>query len=296
MSRSFPPDVIVLDNDSLLHARLARGKHAPRIVQAKSYRLAADTFSTSVVTPELVNETAFAEALRRLRTETGRWDKASLLLPDSWFRMNLIELPSFNERASDAAEIVRWSLKRTLPIPPEELRIAFDVLSRTPSLVKLLVVSALEKTLAKLEAAFTNAGVTIAMIEPVGLNLWNAIAVRENGTLGDRLFVYVREREFTTAVFRGSLPAFIRSRNLTGERTVLQEIRLSASYLRDSLRTDKFAQCYIAGIDGGDIAAAVSTEFASPVTTVALRDFVEQTPDLGGYDAELTACAGVFTG
>jgi Tfp pilus assembly PilM family ATPase len=294
--KSFPPDVIVLDTESLLHARLARGKHAPRIVQAKSYRLAADTFSPSVVTPELVDDAAMGEALRRLKMETGRWDKVSLLLPDSWFRMNLIDLPSFNERSSDAAEIVRWSLKRTLPIPPEELRVAFDVLSRTPSEVKLLVVSALEKTLAKLEAAFTNAGIEVVMIEPVGLNLWNAIAVRENGATGDRLFVYVRDREFTTAVFRGAQPAFLRSRNLTGERSVHQEIRLSASYLRDSLRTERFAQCYIAGNGGAEVAAVVSSEFSSPVQTVALRDFVEQSPDLGGYDAELTACAGVFTG
>ena len=294
--KSFPPDVIVLDTESLLHARLARGKHAPRIVQAKSYRLAADTFSPSVVTPELVDDAAMGEALRRLKMETGRWDKASLLLPDSWFRMNLIDLPSFNERSSDAAEIVRWSLKRTLPIAPEELRVAFDVLSRTPSEVKLLVVSALEKTLAKLEAAFTNAGIEVVMIEPVGLNLWNAIAVRENGATGDRLFVYVRDREFTTAVFRGAQPTFLRSRNLTGERSVHQEIRLSASYLRDSLRTDSFAQCYIAGNGGAEVAAVVSSEFSSPVQTVALRDFVEQSPDLGGYDAELTACAGVFTG
>ena len=296
MARSFPPDVIVLDNDSLLHARLARGKHGARIAQAKSYRLASDTFSTSVVTPELVNEEAFAETLRRLKLETGRWDKASLLLPDSWFRMNLIDLPSFNERAADASDIVRWSLKRTLPIAPEELRVAYEVLQRAPSVVKLLVVSALQKTLAKLEAAFAGAGISIVMIEPVGLNIWNAIAVRENGATSDRLFVYVREREFTTAVFKGSQPVFLRSRNLTGERTVQQEIRLSASYLRDSLRTDKFEQCYIAGIDRGDIAAAVSSEFGSPVTAVSLRDFVEQTPDLGGYDAELTACAGVFTG
>jgi len=296
LARSFPPDVIVLDNESLLHARLAHGKHAPRIAQAKSYRLAADTFSSSVVTPELVNEAAFAEALRRLKLETGRWEKASLLLPDSWFRMNLIEMPSFNERASDAPDIVRWSLKRTLPIAPEDLRVAFEVLQRTPSTVKLLVVSALEKTLAKLEAAFTSAGISIVLIEPIGLNLWNAIAVRENGTPGDRLFLYVREREFTTAVFKGSQPVFLRSRNLTGERSVQQEIWLSASYLRDSLRTDKFAQCYIAGIDRGDVAAAVSSEFGSPVTAVSLRDFVEQTPELSGYDAELTACAGVFTG
>jgi len=210
--------------------------------------------------------------------------------------MNLIEMPSFNGRASDAPDIVRWSLKRTLPIAPEELRVAFEVLQRTPSTVKLLVVSALEKTLAKLEAAFTSAGISIVLIEPVGLNLWNAIAVRQNGTPGDRLFLYVREREFTTAVFKGSQPVFLRSRNLTGERSVQQEIRLSASYLRDSLRTDKFAQCYIAGIDRGDVAAAVSSEFGSPVTAVSLRDFVEQTPELSGYDAELTACAGVFTG
>jgi Tfp pilus assembly PilM family ATPase len=296
LSRSFPQDVIVLDNDSLLHARFARGKHAPRVIQAKSYRIAEDTFSSSIVTPELVNESAFAEALRRLKMETGRWDKASLLLPDSWFRMNLIDLPSFNERAADAPEIVRWSLKRTLPIPPEELRVAYEVLQRTPTAVKLLVVSALEKTLAKLEAAFTTAGVSLVMIEPIGLNLWNTIAVRENATPGDRLFVYVREREFTTAVFKGDQPTFLRSRNLSGERSVQQEMRLSASYLRDSLRTDKFAQCYIAGIDRGDVAAAVSSEFGSPVTTVSLRDFVEQTPDLGGYDAELMAAAGVFTG
>jgi Tfp pilus assembly PilM family ATPase len=294
--KSFPPDVIVLDKESLLHARFARGKHAPRIVQAKSYRMADDTFSTSVVTPELVNDAAFAETLRRLKLETGRWDKASLLLPDSWFRMNLVEVPSFNERASDAAEIVRWSLRRTLPIPPEELRVAYQVLQRTPSAVKLLVVSALEKTLAKLEAAFTSAGISLVMIEPVGLNLWNTITGRENAATGDRLFVYVREREFTTAVFKGSQPTFLRSRNLSGERLLQQEIRLSASYLRESLRTDSFAQCYIAGIDRGDVAAAISSEFGSPVTTVALRDFVEQTPDLGGYDAELMAAVGVFTG
>ena len=170
------------------------------------------------------------------------------------------------------------------------------MLQRTPSAVKLLVVSALEKTLAKLEAAFTSAGISLVMIEPIGLNLWNTIAVRENGATGDRLFMYVREREFTTAVFKGAQPTFLRSRNLSGERSLQQEIRLSASYLRESLQTASFAQCYIAGIDRGDVAAAISTEFGSPVTTVALRDFVEQAPDLGGYDAELMAAAGVFTG
>jgi Tfp pilus assembly PilM family ATPase len=294
--KSYPPDVVVLDSDSLLHARFSRGRTGPRIAQAKSFRIAADTFAPSIVTPELVNEGALAETLRRMKMETGRWDKVSVLLPDSWFRMNILELQGFNERAADAPQVVRWSLKRTLPIPPEELRVAYDVISRTGTQAKVLVVSAVEKTISKIEAAFSNVGTEIVMVEPLGLNLWNAIAVRENGATGDRLFVYVRDREFTTAVFRGAQPLFLRSRNLSGERSLQQELRLSASYLRESLRTETFAECYIAGTSGAEAAAALTAEFTAPVKTVALRDFVEQVPDITGYDAELTACAGVFTG
>ena len=294
--KSFPPDVIVLDTDSMLHARVTRGKRAPRITQAKRYRIPADTFATSLVTPELVNDTALAESVRRLRAETGRWDKVSLLLPDSWFRINIVEMASFKERAADASNVVRWSLKRTLPIPPEELRVAYNVLSRTATHVKVLVVSALEKTIAKIERVFADAGLETVLIEPLGLNLWNAISARDtNGK--DRLFIFVRESEFTTAVFRGDEPLFIRSRNLSNTRSLEQEIRLSASYLRDALRTESFENCTIAGnrIDG-EIASVVSSEFGSPVSTIALNEFVEEVPSsLSGYDAELTACTGVFT-
>src|SRR5581483_4181177 len=118
MSASFPPDVVVLDDEQLIHARLARGRKGPRIVQAKSYRLAANTFSRAVVTPQLTNESSLAETIRRMRVETGRWDRVSLLLPDSWFRINILDIQHLPEGAAEAAEIVRWSLKRTMPIDP----------------------------------------------------------------------------------------------------------------------------------------------------------------------------------
>ena len=122
--RSFPPDVVVLDMESLTHARLGRGKANPRIVNAKTYRIAPETFTTAPVTPLVANEAALAETLRRLRMETGKWDKVSILLPDSWFRINIVDLPSLPDRDSDATDVVRWSLKKTLPIPPEQLPIA----------------------------------------------------------------------------------------------------------------------------------------------------------------------------
>ncbi|HEX7150728.1 MAG TPA: hypothetical protein VF618_04500 [Thermoanaerobaculia bacterium] len=297
MARTYPSDVIVLDSNTLLHARLGRGKSGPSIAQAKEYRLAANTFTTAVVTPELTNEASLAETLKRLRNETGRWDKASVLLPDSWFRINIVDLPALPSNPNEALETVRWSLKRSLPIAPESMRVAYEVLSRGNGGAKVFVLSAVEKTLADVERVFTRAGIEVVLIEPVGLNIWNAIAVRENETAKDRLFVYVRDTDFTTAVFRGSQPVFIRSRNLNAERTVQQELRLSATYLRDTLSAHQFEQCYLAGnrIDS-EVSDALAAEFDAPVRRIQLRDFVEAAAiDLSGADAELTACTGVFT-
>ncbi|HEX8151748.1 MAG TPA: hypothetical protein VF698_01425 [Thermoanaerobaculia bacterium] len=298
MARSYPPDIIVLDFDSLLHARLAPGKRGPRIAQAKTFRLSGNTFAQSVVTPELVNEGALAETLRRVKNETGRWDRVSVLLPDAWFRMNIIDLPSLPENPAESVDVVRWSLKRTLPIDPSELRIAYEVLSRGTSGVKLFVVSALDKTLGAIERVFADAGLEVILIEPVGLNIWNAIAVREADPNTDRLFLYVRDTDFTTAVFRGAQPLFIRSRNLSRERTLQQEIRLSANYLRDSLQVTGFDNLYIAGnrVDS-DVASELASLFNTPVRPVSIDDYAESIPgDLHGLDAELTACTGVFTG
>lgn len=301
MSRSFPSDVLVIDTDALLHARFGRGKANLRLVQSKAYRLPADTFAPSLVTPQLVNESALAETLRRVRNETGKWDKVSVLLPDSWFRINIVELPTLPEKPADAMQVVRWSLKKTLPIPPEQLRVSYSILSRTGSGAKVLVLSALEETLTAIERVFTAAGLDIVLIEPLGLNIWNAVTVREGETAADRLFLYVRDTEFTTAVFRGSQPLFIRSRNLSSERSVEQEIRLSANYLRDALEAESFANCYVAGAGGAAVQDILAAEFNTQVRPVALRDYVEDTPaDLAGdierFGAELTACTGVFTG
>lgn len=297
MKRSYPPDVIVLDHESLLHARLGRGKSNPRVVQAKSHRLAAGTFGTAPVSPQLLNEASLVDGLRRMKLETGKWDKVSLLLPDSWFRINIVDLPSLPEGDAEAMDVVRWSLKRTLPIPPDQLRVAFTVLERRASGARVLVLSALEATLKALERIFAAAGLEVILIEPVGLNIWNAVTVREGQTNADRLFFYLRDTDFTTAVFRGTQPLFIRSRNVSADRTIEQEIRLSANYLRDALSVDVFAGCYVAGARGADVHDTLAEEFQTEVRTIAARDYAEDVPSgAQGLDAELTACTGVFTG
>ena len=153
-------------------------------------------------------------------------------------------------------------------------------------------------TFAAIERLFAAAGIEVILIEPAGLNIWNAITSREATTTRDRIFFYIRENDFTTAVFRGAQPLFIRSRNLDGNRTLQQEIKLSATYLRDTLQTTSVENCYVAG-NGIDrsVTEAIGSEFSAPVRTIALKDVAEQPPgDASAYEAELTAVTGVFTG
>jgi len=296
MARSFPPDVVVLDTDSLIHARVGRGRKEMQILQAKSYAVRDGVFAPGVVTPELRNEALLGETIRRMKLETGRWDKLSLLLPDSWFRMNIIELQTLPDRANEADEVIRWSLRRTMPVDPSELRLSYEVLTRTPP--RVLAVSAVDATISGIERLFEAAGIEVVLIEPAGLNVWNAITAREATTTRDRIFFYIREHDFTTAVFRGAQPLFIRSRNLNGERTLQQEIRLSATYLRDTFQTTSVEKCYVVGNGiNGEVTGTIGSEFSAPVVKIGLRDVAEQAPgDASGYDAELTAATGVFTG
>lgn len=297
MSNSFPPDILVFDIDSIIAARFDRGRTYPQLVGARQFRLDTGTFVPGPVTPILDRRDSLLETARRIAADSSKGRKISVLLPDAWFRINILEFPSLPDNGSEAAEMIRWSLKRTLPIKPEEMRLGYEILQKTP-LTKVLAVAALEKTLAEIEVVFFEAGLEIVLIEPEGINLWNAVAVRETATNNDRIFFYVRKTDFTTILFRGNAPLFIRSRNLSGERTLSQELRLSASYLRSNIEPGPIDACYVAG-NGLDrtLLEQIASEFAAPVKTVASRDFLENSPaiDTASFDAELTACTGVFT-
>jgi Tfp pilus assembly PilM family ATPase len=296
MLKSSPNDVLVLDSDALALARFSSSKKSLELLQLQTTRLNA-AFAPAAVTPTLENRSVLVEAARRLRSDAGSIERVSLLLPDSWFRMNLIEIEDLPERRSEADEVIRWSLKRTLPIPADELRLAYTVVGRTNGKPRVLVISAIEKTLAAIESAMQEAGVFPVVIEPLGLNLWNAITVREATTTRDRLLLHIREQEFTTAVFRGGEPIFLRSRNLGGDRNISQEIRLSASYLRDNLRLDALERCYVAGADiDAEVLRIVAEEFGAPVTRVTMRDYLALSPGLETLrlESEVIACSGVF--
>jgi Tfp pilus assembly PilM family ATPase len=298
MFSTFPNDVFVLGSSSLTLARFQKRGKQREIVQVQ--RLSVDgIFTPAVVTPLLTDPQRLSETVRRLRLGAGgRIERAALLLPDSWFRMNLIELDNMPSGRSEANEMVRWALKRTLPIAPDQLRLAWMPVSRTGTKRKVLVVSAVEKSIAAIEAALRAAGIQPSMIEPLGLNLWNAITAGETALTGDRVMFHISDQEFTTALFRGAEPLFLRSRPMSGERSVAGEIRLTASFLRENHQLDTLETCHLA-FDGADqnLTEVIRNEFGGNVSRVEAGRYLAIHPDVdvSGIEAEMIACSGVFT-
>ncbi|HVR41954.1 MAG TPA: hypothetical protein VMS56_00800 [Thermoanaerobaculia bacterium] len=297
MANGFPSDVFVLDSGGVLLARFARSGKNVRIESVRHYAFAEPAFAGGPVSPTLDRPEVLSETLRRARRDAGRLERASLLVPDSWFRLNIIDLPNGSSRATPDIELVRWAVKRTLPVRPEEMRFAWTPLQKTPGGTQVLSVGILETTVAGIEAAFREAGVTVMLIEPIGLNVWNALATRATDALAERLFFRFAEGEFTTGLFRGPIPLFLRSRNLSEVRTLEQEIALSASYLKSRLEWNTPAECWVSG---NRVAAAtletIESEFGAPVRSARLDDVVESgTEETSRWESELLGCTGVFT-
>ncbi|MFA6958198.1 MAG: hypothetical protein WC538_20210 [Thermoanaerobaculia bacterium] len=292
-------DIAILDAGQLHFARLAAGSPRPRLAMLGAWRLNEGTFGKATLTPSLDDAKSLVDAIGKMKFEAGRVDRVTLLLPDCWFRINIVEVGNLPRNHADADEVVNWTLKRTTPFNPAELRTVWLALpTRTVNGTRVLVISALEKSLAAIEAAFRGAGVAVGAIESSGLNVWNAIVSAEAPADG-RLLVYLRDEDFTTAMFRGSEPLFIRSRSVVGERTIEQELRLSASHLQKTLESTPVRRCYVAG-DGqvtSSVLDAIRSEFGGEVEVLTSSRFADTAgiATAGHIDAGIIACRGALT-
>ena len=298
MRKGFPNDVTVLSPGTLLHVRLERVGAGIKPERTRVHRMSPGVFGSGVQTPPLADPEGLRQGILRMKNEAGDFSSVSVLLPDSWFRMNILEIKQLPERPSEADEMVRWTLRRTLPANQDELRIAWQLIEKSSSMNRVLVLGAAESTLEQIESVFAAEQIQVCLIEPVGLNIWNLLSDHEGDDGADRVFFYFRNGEFTTGLFRGAIPLFVRSRALSGERSVIQELKLSASYLRGKAQLNGIKRCWVAGSSLERwIIDAVHDEFRADVEILRLEDLAisPSSIDVEGFDAEIAGCLGVFS-
>lgn len=291
--RSFPPDVLVINRDDVRHIRFVQSRQAVTVSGFSKSVFPESPFDESW-TPALTAPEVLRSAIERLRARR-RFDRASVLLPDSWFRTQIVELDSLPESRARQEEAVRWVLRKSMPNRQEQVRLAWQVISKSSGRTKVLVLFGLEKSIEAIESAIRAAAISPILVEPTGLNLWNAIAIGEDEQ-GERLLVIVESGELTMILFRDDEPLFLRSKKIDNMQSLTTELRLSTSFLRSQRGVSDFARVWVAGEDATDeLVDLISREVGTAAERPTLSDLgIQGSSELDSSVTTVMSAMGVF--
>ena len=181
-----------------------------------------------------VDSAQLTPLLSALQEKVGGCKHPSVVVPNSWVRMHLLDFDEVPGRAGELEEVVRWRLKKLLPIRPAELRIDAQAEKAPEGGWKVLSVSGVGHAWEGLESTFEAAGLQPTLITP---------ALFAQGPLprhaGPTLLLQVEPGMVTMAVWSEHRLALVHTRLLpAGEAAwavVSRELRTIRLFLSDRL-------------------------------------------------------------
>ena len=64
------------------------------------------------------------EVLARLQERVAGCRRAAVIVPTAWVRTHLMDFDELPRRSLELDDVVRWRLKKLLPVLPSELRVS----------------------------------------------------------------------------------------------------------------------------------------------------------------------------
>lgn len=113
-----------------------------------------------------VDRQGLAPQLAALAEGVGGDRRPALVLPTAWFRSHLLELDGLPRQRAEMEEVIRWRLKKLLPVPPADMRLSVLRVGSSQKGERVLTVMVLERAIRDLEGAFEDAGVVPGFIVP----------------------------------------------------------------------------------------------------------------------------------
>jgi len=238
------------------------------------------TFSLGPVGLNGVDGEKLAPVLTSLQERTQGCRHPSVVVPNSWVRTHLLDFDEAPGRQSELEEVVRWRLKKLLPIRPADLRIDAHAEKTPEGKWKVLVVSGVARVWEELEASFDAAGLQPALITPSVFALGEGVS----RDLGEAMVVQVEPGMVAmVARIQGRL-GLVHTRLLPPSESawavVARELRTTRLFLTDHL-----------GIDGPVTVVPVATR---PEAAEALVGACADVPGLEVMTPPpAPACAGI---
>lgn len=225
-----------------------------------------DGFEIGPAGLQAVDVESVSPALARLKGATEGAETAAVVVPSRWLRAYLMDIDRAPRREDELQDVVRWRLKRLLPVPANEARLSIVRLRELDGARRLLVLVGIERAVAAIESSFAAIGVEVGMLTT---RLF-ALVPREAGGELPTLVIQHEHAFVSLLLVIDSVPRLLRTKPLPATdddaASVVREIGLNLGYIRDKI-----------GIDG-----EIEVRFVSADDTV--------TRTVGSY---LSGCAGL---
>lgn len=182
---------------------------------------------------------AVAGAAARLLAEAAvKMPAASLVVPDDFVHVLVVDVEDPDRHPKEVEEILTWKFGRTFgePVPP--LRLSWRSAGSGVSGTRVLALAVPEEAAASWEGPFEKAGIRIGAIEIEALAVASlgAPAVGGNG-----LVLWAHGTTATTAHFENGSLRFLRIRTASDALSALSEVRLTAAYVAPPAADEKGA-------------------------------------------------------
>ena len=219
-----------------------------------------DGFEIGPVGLQAMDREAVAPVFARLKGAAEGAKTAAVIVPTGWLRSYLIDLDRIPRKEADLEDVVRWRLKKLLPVAPTDLRLSVIPLPESGGKTPVLVMAGIERAMAAVEATFSSIGIEVGLITT---RLF-AIVPRDAGAGRPILVIQFEESFLSLLLLSEGVPQLLRTKPLAtgGDScdTVLRETGLTLGFIRGKL-----------GVEG-QIDVKLSCD--DPVVDAALREWL----------------------
>jgi len=192
-------------------------------------------FEVGPVGLQAMDSEVVVPAFARLKGAAEGAQTAAVIVPTGWLRSFLIEIDRVSRKESELHDVVRWRLKKLLPVAPTDLRLSVVPLPETGGKKPLLVMAGVERAMAAIEETFSSIGIEVGLITT---RLF-AIVPRNAGVDRPILVIQHEEAFLSLLLLSEGVPRVLRTKPLAADGdsrgTVLRETGLTLGFIRDNL-------------------------------------------------------------
>lgn len=303
-----PPHAFVLTSDRLVYVGPSDPTRRAALSAAPAFRVLTRSLPAETFTPGPDGSPhagpALAGALQRLLAEAGaKIHAASLVVPDGWVKLLVIDADEPERHAREVEEVLRWKFGRAFGEPVPALRLSWQPAGPGAEGTRVVALAASEQAASSWETPFERAGIRVGSLETAAF----AVSVLGARAVGEGFLVWVDDEAATTLVFAGGQLRFARTRSFTDPLEAVQDIRLAVTFglpvrSPEAPPVDVTAACAAGPVDSPVVGAlrafraGAGAQEPDLLTQVRLVPGATVTPAAAAEEASTLAALGTLAG